>query len=370
MIKIAHLTSVHRPFDTRIFCKECRTLAQAGYGVTLIVPHEADEMIDGVQIRAVPKPKNRWVRLTLTAYQVFRAALGVDAQVYHVHDPELLPWAHLLRMRGKRVIYDMHENLPLQMLTKPWIRRFLRVFLGMVWALSERPLLYGLHVVFAEHSYRKNHQWVKKHITILNMPAIDNLAELELPKYSAPTVGYIGGVGPGRGSLIVIEALHILKSRGTRVHFECIGPASDAHLAELERLTHSYALEGVAFRGYMVLAEGWRIIARCHIGLAIMMETPNHAESYPTKLFEYMAVGLPVITSHFPLYRGIVDGNQCGICIDPGNGEDVANAIEWLLDRPEEAEAMGKRGREAVLTHYNWNVEAKKLLTLYAEVLG
>jgi len=109
--------------------------------------------------------------------------------------------------------------------------------------------------------------------------------------------------------------------------------------------------------------EGWPIIAQCHVGLAVLHPIPNYVESYPTKTFEYMAMGLPVIASNFPLYREIVEGAECGICVDPLNPEEIAGAIRWIIDHPAEAEQMGKNGHRAVEERYNWGKEEKKLLS-------
>jgi len=370
MGRIVHLTSVHPPFDTRIFYKECRTLAQAGYDVVLVVPHDRDAIIDDVQIRAVPRPQSRWVRMTTTTSRVYRAALEEDADIYHVHDPEMLPYAQLLRMRGKPVIYDMHESPPKQMLTKPWIPRLFRAAVARVYRLCEPALMRGLPVVFAEHSYHKYYEWVRRYVVVLNMPILDALLRIEEPQYGVHTIGYIGGVAPARGSTITLEALRILKRRGREVHFECVGPASETHKTQLERLVNAYGLDGIRFRGYMLPDNGWRLISCCHIGVALLEPTPNYVESYPTKMFEYMAMALPVVVSDFPLYREVVEGARCGICVNPERPQDVADAIEWLLDHPQEAEAMGRRGQEAVRTRYNWDMEAQKLLTLYRALLA
>jgi len=369
MASVVHLTGVHRPFDTRIFHKECKTLAQAGYEVILVAPLDREVVVGGVRVRPLSKTNTRLARMTLTAYRVYRAALEEDADIYHVHDPELLLCAQLLRMRGKRVIYDMHESPPKQILTKPWIPRLLRGAVARVYRLCEPALMRGLPVVFAEYSYHSDYEWVRRYVVVLNMPIPDRLLGMREPKHDAHTIGYIGGVAPARGSTITLEALRILKRRGREVHFECVGPASETHKTQLERLVNAYGLDGIRFRGYMLPDNGWRLISCCHIGVALLKPTPNYVESYPTKMFEYMAMGLPVIVSDFPLYREVVEGARCGLCVDPVEPQDVADAIEWLLDHPEEAWAMGRRGREAVRTQYNWDIEAEKLLRFYAEVL-
>ncbi len=367
--KVCHLTSVHPPFDTRIFYKECQTLAQAGYEVVLVTPHDGDEVVDGVRIRAVPKPGSRPERMTKTVWQVYWVAVAEDAQLYHFHDPELLPVGMFLRLCGKQVIYDMHENLPKAILTKPWISAKLRPVVASMVRFIERILMHGMPVVYAEKSYAKDYKWVKSAVTVLNMSIVSNLFAIDGDKYPKPTVGYLGGVTLQRGSLVCLEALRILKERGYSVGWECIGPVTDDHRAELMHLNNCYGLENVYFRGYMRPTDGWRYIARCHIGLAVLKPIPNYIESYPTKMFEYMAIGLPVVVSNFPLYRDIVEREQCGICVDPESPKDIADAIEWLLAHPEEAEAMGKRGQEAVRNFYNWDNEARVLLNFYERLL-
>lgn len=339
--------------------------------MVLIVPHDRDEIVDGVRIRAVPKPKGRMERMTRTAWQVYKAALEEHADLYHVqNEPELLPWAQLLRLKGKRIIYDMHENSPKALPTKPWIKPLFRPLITILYQGFEKLLLRKTPVIYAEESYLKDYTWVNKSVTVLNMPLTSQLLEIDETKYLSPTIGYLGGVTPERGSLITLEALKILKEKGYLVDWECLGPASNEHKEELINTIERYELEGIRIRGYVLPFKGWRIIVRCHIGLALLKSLPNYYESYPTKLFEYMALGIPVITSSFPLYRRVVEKEQCGICVDPENPKEIAQAIQWLLDNPDKAEAMGKRGREATLKKYNWDNEAVKMLDFYEAILN
>ncbi|MGB4215649.1 MAG: glycosyltransferase [Thermacetogeniaceae bacterium] len=370
MPKIVHMTSAHPAFDTRIFQKECRTLAQAGYDVVLVAPHTHDEIVDGVQIRAVPKPKGRIARFTKTSWQVYKTAVAEDADLYHIQNElELLFWGQMLRLKGNKVIYDMHENLLKSIPTKPWINPLFRPLVVFICMILERILMRKIPVIFAENSYIKHYPWVKKNITVLNMPLTSQLLQINETKYSKPTLGYIGGVTPERGSIVTLDALKILKSKGYAVDWECIGPTDNAHRKEIGNIIKRYGLEGVRLRGYLLPSEGWPVIARCHIGLALLKPIPNYYESYPTKLFEYMALGLPVITSNFPLYRQVVEKEKCGICVDPESPEETAQAVQYLLEHQDEAESMGRRGQIAAIEKYNWELEQKKLLHFYDSLL-
>lgn len=371
-IKICHLSSVHPPFDTRIFHKVCKSLAKAGYDVTLVAQHDKDEVVEGIRIVSLLKPKNRIERMTRTVWAAYRKALKIDVDIYHLHDPELIPMGLLLKLHGKRVIYDMHENLPKQIKNKHWINPWCRNLISKFVYWAERFLLINIPIVFAEDSYRKDYLWVKNYTTILNMPLINQLRSLkkEFPKSGKLSIGYIGGISEERGSLTTIEALKILKEHGIEPRFECVGLIDKLHKQGLLRLREEYKLHNVVFHGYMPAHEGWSIIAQCGIGLAVLHPILNYVESYPTKIFEYMAMELPVIASNFPLYQEIVEDAECGICVDPLNPEEIAEAIQFIIDHPAEAEQMGKNGRRAVEEKYNWGREEKKLLGFYEEIRG
>jgi glycosyltransferase involved in cell wall biosynthesis len=364
------MTSVHPPFDVRIFHKQCRSLVQAGYDVTLIVPHDKDECIDGVKIVAVSKSGNRKERFLKTGRAVYRAALAVKADIYHIHDPELLPYAQLLRLRGKKVIYDMHENLPRAILTKDWISPGKRRLLAWLVHTAERFLLAGLAVVFAETSYKKDYRWVNNGTDVLNMPDIDYLLKLNhTKKGDAFSIGYVGGVTPTRGSITMLEAVALLQSEGIDCSFHCIGPAEPQHNAELISLIERLSLKKTYLYGYMPPQQAWDIISKCQVGMAVLKPIPNYYESYPTKMFEYMALGIPVITSNFPLYQEVIEGYNCGLCVDPESPQAIANAVSYLCNHPQDAKKMGENGRIAVTKEYNWQREEGHLLKLYDQLL-
>ena len=364
MATIVHLTSVHRPTDTRVFRKECRTLAKAGHNVYLIAPTPHDDVVDEVHILAVDLPDGRWERFTSTARAVIRRAKQLNADAYHIHDPELLPWC-ATRLSSTPWVYDMHEDIVKQIYTKDWIPEVVRPVISTLANVVLRVLLKHRPVIFAEASYSKTYDWLHRTVTVQNMPVVGELMEIDEPRFDTPMLGYIGGVRNDRGSIVTLKALQRLQERGYNVGWQCIGPMTDEHRAELEALQSRLGVDNVQFWGYLPPESGWPQMSRCHIGVALLEKTPNFVGSYPTKLFEYMALGLPVLTSDIPMYERVVKDAGCGLVVDPTNVDAVAEALSYLLDHPEEASRMGGRGRRAVQTRYNWKHEADQLLTFY-----
>lgn len=378
--KVCILTTVHPPFDTRVFHKEAKSLAQGGYEVVLIAQHEKNEVIDGIKIVALPKPKNRIERMLMLTWRAFRLALRERADVYHFHDPELLPWGALLKMRTRRkVIYDVHENVKKQILNKEWLPLWSRKIFSMFYGVLEKAMLpFVDKIILAEDSYIHNYQGYQKVAFVRNYPLLsyakadaeDALSQED--KADVFTVTYVGGVVKIRGVFESVEAVRILHEQGyQQIRLNLIGRVMPPGLKEeLEELIRKYGLEAqVSIPGPVPHNEVYNVLSQSDVGIVVLHPDPNYLESLPTKLFEYMAVGIPVIASNFPLWQSIVEGEACGLTVNPLDPKAIADAIRWLLEHPEEAKEMGRRGRQAVLEKYSWEKEAERLLHLYLELL-
>ncbi len=370
MTKVVHVTSVHVHLDTRIFEKMCKSVRKAGHSVVLIAPHTEDIVIDGISIRGIKSYHNRVMRMLFGTRQAVQRALQENGNIYHFHDPELIPWAWYLHKRGETVIFDMHENLPTAIGTKSWIPRPLRPLLLFTWCRLERFFLKNIPVIFAEHSYCKDYAWVRIHETVLNFPKLDALHGLPSSRGKPLALVYVGGVNRNRGSFFMLDTLKELQSRSITPEFHCVGPATPKHRHEITERIDKLGLGKIHFYGRLPATEAWEIAAQCHIGLALLQPIPNYTDSYPTKMFEYMAMGLPVIVSNFPLYSDIVETYQCGINVDPTNPGDAADAIEWLLGHNNDARAMGNAGKQAAQNDFNWTNEERKLLGFYRRLLA
>lgn len=367
--KVVHCTSVHSPFDVRIFHKECKTLAAAGYEVVLVAPHQIDEVIDGIRLMAIPKPASRWARFSVTLVQAYRACAKEGAEVYHFHDPELMPVALMLRVLGKRVVYDIHEDLPRQVLSKPWIPKYLRRSVAAAARFAEGAIRHWMTAFVAATPAISRRFPGDRTVVVQNFPLLDEFPGVgNAPQYAQrhPWVVYAGGLTRIRGVREMVRAMELVSYPAVKLKL-----AGTFDSPELEREVRSLrGWERVDFLGWVQRTAMVKLLTRARIGLVLFHPVPNHFEARPTKLFEYMAAGLPVIASNFPLWRQIVDDTGCGLVVNPLEPEAIARAIDHLCANPDEAQRMGERGRKAVEQRYNWDVEGAELLRMYRRLLA
>jgi glycosyltransferase involved in cell wall biosynthesis len=371
-LKIVHLTSVHSAFDTRIFAKECRSLAQAGFQVVIIAPHTEDTAVDGVRIKAVPlaEGKGRLHRMTATAWQVFREACRQNGDIYHFHDPELIPAALALRARGKKVVYDIHENVPEDILLKQylplWSRRLVAWLVGAMETSASHlfSALVTVSPVIAERFAPTNPRTVLIH----NFPEPKELAAAAEHPWEArePMVAFPGGILPERGIREMVHAMACFPdSANARLEIASAEFPKDLW----EELTKHPGWKRVRYRGPLNRKQVVEMLGRASAGLVLYLPEGQNHGAMPHKLFEYMAAGIPVIATDLKLWRKLLDGIDCVLFVDPRKPEAIAEAIQYVIDHPEEAARMGRIGREAVHTRYNWESQARELVKLYGGLL-
>ncbi len=355
--------------DTRIYSKQCKALAEAGCEVVLIAADAENGDSEGVSIRGVPKPRNRLNRITITVWKTFREALRQRADIYHFHDPELLLAGLLLKMLGKRVIYDVHEDLPRQMLTKYWIPAWSRRLLSCIVERLENFAARWMDGVVAVTPTIARRFNPRKTVIVCNYPRLEDFASSEVSSYSdrPANVAYVGGISRERGSVEMIQAMSFLpKEKNVRLK---LGGSVDPPKLENELKSLS-GFENTDLLGFLSQRSVSRLLAEVRVGLVVLHPTHNYVDAFPVKLFEYMAAGLPVVASDFPLWKEIVGSSSCGLLVDPMDPRAIADAIQWLLTHPEEAEKMGEQGRKAAFTRYNWESEERKLFDFYCKILG
>lgn len=372
-IHICHMTSVHPATDIRIFYKECQSLAKAGYNVSLITPEEKSENKEGVRIIGIsPSKRGRLFRMTVDVWKVFQAGLKEDAQNYHFHDPELIPGGLLLRILGNKVIYDIHEDNPLNIQSRYWLPLWMRKPVSWLFKRFENfSARYFNYLVLAEPAVAKRFESINKNTAIIqNFPLLYefSITENEIPwQDRLDAVVYSGGIDLSYGIREMVEAMELVQ-RKLNAHLILAGNFSPESLKR--KVQNLYGWKNVEYKGFLSRKKLTRILRTVKAGLVLRHPELRIQVTYPTKLFEYMSASIPVIVSDFPLWREIVEDAGCGLLVNPLDPHAIADSIVYLLEHPEEAETMGRRGRKAVEERYNWSNEEKNLLRLYKNLTG
>ena len=373
MKKVCHFSSVHPGLDIRIYRKQCVSLAQAGFDVHLVIGATEAQIVEaagaGVTVHALAAlGGGRLRRMVAQTWRCYRTAKALDADVYHFHDPELIPYGLLLSWQGRKVIYDLHEDLRADIHSKQWIPALLRHVIGSAARGVEHFAARRFSAMVAATPYigALFDKSAARVAVIHNYPASNELAGASKTVLTAAprdSVCYVGAINEMRGIRYIVQALEMVPVR------LLLAGAFDTPALRVELRAYR-GWSQVEECGFVDRQQVGEIMARSLCGLVTLRPEPNFVNALPIKLFEYMSAGVPVIASDFPLWRGIVEEAECGICVDPENPNAIAKAINFLLMHPDVADEMGRNGRRATESKYRWDGEGAKLVALYGEILA
>ena len=350
----------HKPLDTRIFHKEARSLQMAGWEVVLIIPHREDFQKDNIQILSVPLPKKGWEQLVKCPWKILLRALREPKDsVFHLHDSELLPVGLVLKLMGRKVIYDAHEDTPLQISYQHWIPLWIkRPYAWFYFILEKLGGWWFDAIIVAEPVIAK--YFDEKKVTLLrNFPIASSFQREKSYADRENNLVYVGLLSKPRGVIEMLEA-HRLASEKISVQFVVGGKFAPASLEQ--ELLPKYKVQYQSWLAYDEMVE---VLFSSKIGMIVPHPIERYKTNYPVKLFEYMAAGLPVIASREGESASFVREANAGILVDPLNVEEISQAIVSLQSDLFMAAEMGRRGRQLIFEKYNWESESKKLLQLY-----
>lgn len=365
MRRVCHITTVHPVDDTRIFHKECCSVRDAGYEVTLIGPHDGNIVVDDIRIRGLTvSARNRLERMARRPLAAYRAARAIQADLYHFHDPEFLPFGPLLARAGARVVYDAHEDLPAQIAHKDWIPRALQQVTGRATAALEAACIARIDAVVTvnDHIAKRLRMHQPRTVVVANYPRHEEISHARDWSEREWAVCYIGSITSARGAHELVRAMtHV----GAVLYLA--GPVSNQAL--LSELARHPGWNRVRYLGQIDRRRVADLLGRVRVGIVPLHATPQYMEAYPVKMFEYMIAGIPIVATDLPHWRAFMDAHGCGVCVPPSSPERLAAAINALLDNPD-APAMGERGRDAAQRLYSWDSQASTLIGLYRELLA
>ncbi len=387
-MKIGILTSAHPPLDARIFYKEAHSLKKAGYDVVLIAPHplgEAkptfrqaeEEVVEGIRIRYVPAFKGR-VQRFLNLGKIYKASLDEKADIYHFHDPDLIPIG--LRVQAKLrkpVIYDVHEYYADSLKTRYWLPVPLRNVASSLFDKLEKSSArkFAGIITVNEHMEAQFKEYNPIGVSLFNFPLreqfvfdrpIDGIKDWG----SQPHILYLGGINKERGLETILEAMPLVREKHPQAVCDLVGNVDLGGISDKYLPLEDWLRRGnISIRGKIPYSEVPGILKNSHIALVPLLPTLNYQKAIPVKLIEYMAAGLPVVGSRFGYIESIINQNDCGRLVKPADPKSLAEEICYLIDNPEKALTYARNSWDAFQQKYSWESEESKLLKLYSDVL-
>jgi glycosyltransferase involved in cell wall biosynthesis len=374
MMKVCIFTTVHRPFDVRVFHRQARTLARAGYDVTLLAHGDENKTVQGIHVRTIARPKNRFFRL-LSLFRFGFYCFREKANVYHFHDLECLPLGFLLKkVTGRAVIYDCHENYPETAYERVWYPDWVKPLLAKLIARFEPALAKQLDKVICVVADQKARFDAAGCDTALvrNVPRLEifeQALQIEAPVQNR--LIYLGGQSVARGARTLVDIMADLSETHPDIKLLCLGPFNEP-LVEAE--TKAY----VKHRGldhtieYINMVPHEKVPEYVTTSLIGLIPWQPHQQMLkmisPNKVFEYMACKIPIVASDLPSLKDIIVKSGAGVTVQADHVKAHADAIRKLLSDPDLCHQYAKQGHQYVQTHHNWDIEAQKLLGVYQHI--
>jgi len=373
--RIAIVTSIHADFDARLW-KYAKLLRSLDHEVHMVCPWAVDAgEADGIIFHPFARVRNRWARAVQIPWRLGRTLLPLlpKVDILHFHDIDILPWMALLAI-FKPVIYDVHENYPEEMLVREWIPRPLRHVLAFCvrWMQIACAAIVRNIVLVAESQHKDLTGPTLHKMMVMNYATVDLLRNIAQDYMERPdAVMFLGSQHENNGSMLLIEI-------ADRIHKRLPGMKVYAVDRFADPMYRQKILDEVTRRGlqdsYLLLPniKPQNImdhLNRCTIAISCNLQVPQQINGVHTKLFEYMAAGLPIVTSDLPHQVSTISSANNGLLAQPENPDSFVEAICHLAANRDYARQLGFNGQRYFVSHYSWESQADKIQQFYCSVM-
>lgn len=371
--KVCHVISGYFRNDARVFQRQCKSLQRNGYDISILTNDgEKDEILDNIPIYSCDSYfSSRLLTLAFAKYQFYSKALSLDAEVFQLHSPELISLGLALQKKGKKIIYDAHEDLPRHILEKEWLEwvpLFIRKLLSFFIEIYLNRALRKYDAVITPH-HHVNDNFLKEDINsilVTNFPLVRNLDDLSFEDYCrrGNKICYTGTVYSYSHQEEILEAIAGIED----IEYKVAGYFDTRHYESLDKFSGFKKMDFLGRIPWQDLVDFYKEMA---IGIVVYDYKLNLGDRLGSfgsnKLFEYMEAGLPIICTDYILWKDVVERYECGLSVEPRNVDQLKNAIKYLLENKEVAYKFGKNGQQAIKEELNWSTEEKKYLRIYNE---
>jgi glycosyltransferase involved in cell wall biosynthesis len=377
-LNVCHVSFLHDRYDVRIFEKQCASLSE--YFEKLSVYYICFDaspdcyrsrvnIVSLGSLSAFPRP----LRGIVASIKLLPFLILKQFRLIHVHDPELAVLLFpFLRISGAKLVYDAHEDLRLQTNSKPWIPIYFRKLFYLIACLFDWLLSHLSNEIIAATAHIAHRYPSSKTSVVSNYPVLTKLhikppdvSHLALNPAQDRYVIYAGGITHARCLNQMIELGRLISDKGVKLLL--CGPIYSMDVRDI--VNEAVSLGSVVYAGVLSRSDLNYLTTKAIAGLVLFDYHPNHLASLPNKMFEYMALSLPVICSDFPLWRSLIEDSGSGFCTNPFLVSNVAEKIQTLSMNRQLARQLGKNGHEAVKRWYNWQSEAITLFNLYTRLV-
>ena len=324
-----------------------------------------DEIINEVHFVSTKfVPRGRRERMIKSMGYIWDKAMEIDADIYHMHDPELMRLVKKLKRKGKKVIFDAHEDTQEQIMDKAWIPSVIRKMVSVCFGIYQRSVLKRCDAVVTVtpklveklKKYNNNVYMITNYPIIMLEKDSDSIENGDKKQY----VFFAGGVSAQWCHEKIVAAV----AKCDNINYRLAGPMDENYKIELENTEGWSDVEYLGRIPHDLVEKEYKGAVA---GMAVNECTQIKGEGTlgNTKLFEVMAAGIPVICTDYRLWKEIIDAYNCGICVDSNNVDEIADAITYIQQHPAEAKNMGLNGRKAIVEKYNWKTQESVLYQLY-----